>query len=70
MPGCKAPDCDVLGYNTSVAAPPQSKPVVGDGDQHRHSVYAAESTGLLVIAVLLLILCLIRYWQFIPWGAR
>jgi hypothetical protein len=38
--------------------------------QHRHSIYAAEATGLLLMAVLLLILTLIRYWRDIPWGAR
>ena len=29
-----------------------------------------ETTGLLVIAVLLLILTLVRYWRFIAWSAR
>jgi len=40
-------------------------------DKHRHhAAYAAEATGLLVIAVLLLILVLIRYWPYIAWSAR
>jgi hypothetical protein len=38
--------------------------------QHRHSIYAAEATGLLLMAVLLLALTLIRYWRDIPWGVR
>jgi hypothetical protein len=38
--------------------------------QHRHSIYAAEATGLLVMAVLLLVLTIIRYWRYIPWSAR
>jgi hypothetical protein len=38
--------------------------------QHRHSVYAAEATGLLLMAVLLLVLTIIRYWRYIPWSAR
>lgn len=38
--------------------------------QHRHSIYAAEATGLLLMAVLLLILTVIRYWRYIPWSAR
>jgi hypothetical protein len=38
--------------------------------QHRHATYAAEATGLLLMAVLLLILTLIRYWRYIPWNAR
>jgi hypothetical protein len=33
-------------------------------------MYAAEATGLLLMAVLLLILILIRYWSYIPWSAR
>ena len=39
-------------------------------NKHRHSIYAAEATGLLVIAVLLLVLTIIRYWRYIPWSAR
>jgi len=38
--------------------------------EHRHAIYAAEATGLLLMAVLLLILTIIRYWQYIPWSAR
>ena len=38
--------------------------------QHHHSIYAAEATGLLLMAVLLLVLTIIRYWRYIPWGAR
>jgi hypothetical protein len=53
-----------------VAAPAPSKPVAEDKHRHRHSLYAAEASGLLVIAVLLLILSLVRYWQYINWGAR
>jgi len=30
---------------------------------HRHAVYASETTGLLLIAFLLLVLTLIRYWH-------
>jgi hypothetical protein len=33
-------------------------------------MYAAEATGLLVMAVLLLILTIIRYWRYIHWSAR
>jgi hypothetical protein len=32
---------------------------------HRHRVYAMETTGLLIIAVVLLVLTLIRYWSAI-----
>jgi hypothetical protein len=36
----------------------------------KHHVYALETTGLLVIALMLLILTLVRYWQNINWGAH
>ena len=29
---------------------------------HKHHVYAMETTGLLIIAVVLLVLIFIRYW--------
>jgi hypothetical protein len=29
-----------------------------------------EATGLLVIALLIMVLTLIRYWHRIPWSAR
>jgi len=37
---------------------------------HRHAVYASETTGLLLIAFLLLVLTLIRYWHDIHWSLR
>lgn len=37
---------------------------------HRHAVYASEATGLLLIAGVLLVLTLIRYWHLIHWGFR
>jgi len=37
---------------------------------HRHAVYASETVGLLVIAFVLLILTLVRYWQNIHWSWR
>jgi len=33
-------------------------------------VYTLETTGLLVIAILILVLTLVRYWHYIPWSAR
>jgi len=41
--------------------------------QRRHSpphVWATETTGLLVIAVLILILMLARYWHLVHWSLR
>ncbi len=61
-------------------APAPSKPVAGDehpDEKHadhkhkcHHATYAAEATGLLLMAILLLILTIIRYWRYIPWSAR
>jgi hypothetical protein len=39
-------------------------------EKHPHHIYALETTGLLVIAVMLLVLTLVRYWQNINWSAR
>jgi hypothetical protein len=38
--------------------------------EHRHAVYASEATGLLLIALLLLIVTVIRYWHSIHWSLR
>jgi hypothetical protein len=37
---------------------------------HRHAVYASETTGLLLIAFMLLILTLVRYWHDLHWSLR
>lgn len=42
-------------------------------EPHHHEVphiYTLEATGLMVIALLILILTLARYWHHIPWGAH
>ena len=42
-------------------------------DAHKHrrqAVYASEATGLLLIAFLLLVLTLVRYWHHIHWSLR
>lgn len=36
----------------------------------RQPIYATETRGLLVIAFLLLVLTLIRYWHAIHWSVR
>jgi hypothetical protein len=41
-----------------------------DPKPRRREVYASETTGLVVIAVLLLVLTLIRYWRHIHWSLR
>jgi hypothetical protein len=58
------------GYNSRVNSPAPPKPASDNKHQHHHSIYAAEATGLLIMAVLLLVLTIIRYWRYIPWSAR
>ncbi len=58
------------GYNSRVNAPIPPKPVADNKHQHHHAIYAAEATGLLLMAVLLLVLTIIRSWRYIPWSAR
>jgi hypothetical protein len=36
----------------------------------RHAVYATETSGLLLVALLLLVLILVRYWHAIHWSVR
>ena len=47
--------------------PPQDDP---SHKHHRHAAYASEATGLLLIAALLLVLTLIRYWHHLHWSLR
>jgi hypothetical protein len=37
---------------------------------HKPPIYSLETTGLLIIAVLILIIILIRCWPAIAWSAR
>ena len=39
-----------------------------DHKHRRHTIYATETSGLLLIAFLLLALTLIRYWHAIQWS--
>jgi hypothetical protein len=55
----------VQRYNMRVPAPEDSA-----HKHHRHAVYASETTGLLLIAFVLLILTLVRYWHEIHWSLR
>ncbi len=42
----------------------------GSHKHQRHAIYATETSGLLLIALLLLALTLIRYWHVIHWSVR
>jgi hypothetical protein len=59
-------------YNMPVgAATPKKQPDRIPPERHPiPEVYTVETTGLLVIAAIVLILTLVRYWHHIPWGAR
>jgi hypothetical protein len=47
------------------------KPVPNSRPAHqRKAVYPREITGLILIAILVLILTIIRYWQNISWNLR
>lgn len=55
-------------YNIRVPSP---EPDSDSSHKHqRHAVYASETTGLLLIAFLLLVLTLVRYWHDIHWSLR
>jgi len=56
------------GYNSRV---PSGKPEhESSHKQRRHGVYASETFGLVLIALLLLIISLARYWHNIHWSLR
>ena len=38
--------------------------------RHRHAAYASETAGLLLIAFLILVLTIVRYWHAIHWSLR
>jgi len=52
------------------AAGPKRQPDPTSPHHHTPQVYTLEATGLIVIAVLILIVTLVRYWHHIPWGIR
>jgi hypothetical protein len=63
-------------YNIAMLSGPKRQPDSmspdhASAEHHRTpQIYTLEATGLLVIAALILILTIVRYWHHIPWGAR
>jgi len=55
-------------YNHLVASAQRQKD--SSHKQQRHAAYATETSGLLFIAILLLVIILIRYWHAIHWSWR
>jgi len=56
--------------DSPVPSKPQADKDRYEEHEHHHAIYAAEATGLLVMAIVLLALIIIRYWRYSPWGAR
>jgi hypothetical protein len=48
----------------------KSRPVESVPKHRRHAIYATETSGLLVIAFLILVLLVVRYWHVIHWSLR
>jgi hypothetical protein len=58
-------------YNRHVPASspkPQLEPALHK--PHARSIHTLEATGLLVIALVVLVVYVARYWHHIPWSAR
>jgi hypothetical protein len=53
------------------AAGTKRQPDQPPAEHHRTpQIYTLGATGLLVIALLILVFTLARYWRHIPWSAR
>jgi len=65
-PAAPAPNPRSQRYNSPVPDPAHNDDP--SGKHRRHAVYATETAGLLLIAFLLLVLTLIRYWHDIHWS--
>lgn len=50
-------------YNISVPSSPQQP-------GRKWKILRAETTGVFIIGLLILIITLVRYWRVIPWRAR
>jgi len=59
-------------YNAIMSAGAPKRQLRKPGVRHHSSLHicATETTGLLVIAVLILILTLARYWHAVHWSLR
>ena len=61
-------------YNIRVPQPkihvPSPETQAASRKHQCHAVYASEATGLLLIALVLLVLTLVRYWHNIHWSLR
>ena len=62
-------DLKTQRYNNPVPSP-EPNDSRQERKHRRHAVYASEATGLLLIAFVLLVLTLVRYWQNMNWSLR
>jgi hypothetical protein len=60
---------DWARYNIDMPSPAQEKSQLAH-THGRHHVYALETTGLLIVAAILLGITLVRFWQAIHWSWR
>jgi hypothetical protein len=66
-----APSCrELSGRAYNICVPDAQRQNDSSGKHRRHAIYAMETSGLLLIALLLLIITLIRYWHAIHWSVR
>jgi hypothetical protein len=54
-------------YNKPVA---EAQPQIDSRKRQHLAIYATETSGLLLIAFLLLVLTVVRYWHVIHWSVR
>jgi hypothetical protein len=48
----------------------KTRPAESVPKQRHHPIYATEVSGLLVIALLILVFLIVRYWHAIHWSLR
>jgi hypothetical protein len=56
----------LAAYNNRVLPAPSQN----DPKQRRQAIYATETSGLIVIAFLVLVFLVVRYWHAIHWSWR
>jgi hypothetical protein len=57
-------------YNTAVVTTRTKSDPNRQPQHQRHPIYATETAGLLLIAFLVLVITVARYWHAIHWSMR
>jgi hypothetical protein len=55
------------GYN--ILVPPSTPRPSANTRKGNSRILRAEATGIILIALLILVITVVRYWRNIPWGA-